>query len=200
MNPIAEALTGWSMEEALGQPVDDVFRIIDEQTRQPAKNPITRVLKESRIVGLANHTALISRDGTEYAIADSSAPITAADGTIQGVILVFRDVTESQRMEEEIRKNQNLESLGVLAGGIGHDFNNVLTGVIGSLTLLEMLVDKDSDTYQIAVEGKRAADRTRDLTQQLLTGVMNLSSNGSFPPIEYCSEEIPNFVTYLYVS
>ncbi|MAG13353.1 MAG: hypothetical protein CMN78_02025 [Spirochaetales bacterium] len=81
----------------------------------------------------------------------------------------LKDLTEYKRMEEEIRKNQNLESLGVLAGGIAHDFNNVLTGVIGSLTLLEMLLDKDSDAHQIAVDGIKAADRTRDLTQQLLT-------------------------------
>jgi len=82
---------------------------------------------------------------------------------------ICTNISDRVRMEEEMRKNQSLESLGVLAGGIAHDFNNVLTGVIGSLALLEMLVDKDSDAYQIAVDGKRAADRTRDLTQQLLT-------------------------------
>jgi two-component system, cell cycle sensor histidine kinase and response regulator CckA len=82
---------------------------------------------------------------------------------------VCTNISDRVHMEEEMRKNQNLESLGVLAGGIAHDFNNALTGVIGSLTLLEMLVARDSDAYQIAKDGKRAADRTRDMTHQLLT-------------------------------
>ena len=85
------------------------------------------------------------------------------------VLVCVEDVTDIRRMKEEVRKNQNLESLGVLAGGIAHDFNNVLTGVIGSLALLEKLVDKDSDAYKIAKESKQAANRTQDLTQQLLT-------------------------------
>ncbi len=85
---------------------------------------------------------------------------------LQGVMI---DITEHKQMEEEIRKNQNLESLGILAGGIAHDFNNLLTGVMGNLSLLEMMLNKDSDEYQIAKEGQRAAERTRDLTQQLLT-------------------------------
>jgi|TARA_B110000495_G_C22780968_1_gene456799 two-component system cell cycle sensor histidine kinase/response regulator CckA len=79
------------------------------------------------------------------------------------------DITDHQRMEEELRRIHNLESLGVLAGGIAHDFNNVLTGVIGSLALLERLAETDSEIQAIAKEGRQAADRTRDLTQQLLT-------------------------------
>ncbi len=93
LNPIAETLTGWNTSTAQGKPVDKIFNIINEVTRQPAVNPVARCLTEGRIVGLANHTALIARDGTEYVIEDSAAPIRDSHGEIHGVVLVFRDVT-----------------------------------------------------------------------------------------------------------
>src|SRR6185312_2029336 len=96
INPVAERLTGWSEKEAVGRPLDEVFRIINEETRATAPNPVTRVLAEGVIVGLANHTALISRDGTERPIADSGAPIRGAGGETRGAVLVFRDVTDER--------------------------------------------------------------------------------------------------------
>jgi len=94
MNPIAERLTGWSSEEAQGRPLNDVFRIISTITRQVHPDPVSQVLRTGRVVGLANHTSLIARDGIEYQIADSAAPIVDLDGRILGVVLVFHDVTE----------------------------------------------------------------------------------------------------------
>lgn len=99
LNPVAETMTGWEFREAIGQPLEKVFRIINEQTRQPAPNPVTKVLAEGVVVGLANHTALISRDGRETAIDDSAAPIRDARGNISGVVMVFHDVTERRRTE-----------------------------------------------------------------------------------------------------
>ncbi len=99
MNPVAQTLCGWTQSEAVGQPVDPVFRIVNETTRQPADNPVGRVIAEGVILGLANHTILISRDGTESPIDDSAAPIIDKTGRVCGVILVFRDITEKRRAE-----------------------------------------------------------------------------------------------------
>jgi PAS domain S-box-containing protein len=100
LNAVAEALTGWPSQEAKGRDLPDVFNIINEQTRRPAENPALRALREGAIVGLANHTVLIARDGTERPIDDSAAPIRDESGTISGAVLVFRDVTERRRAEE----------------------------------------------------------------------------------------------------
>ncbi len=101
MNPVAENLTGWSREEARGRPLEEVFRIVNEQTRAEVESPVERVLREGAVVGLANHTVLIARDGTQRPIADSGAPIRVADGTITGVVLVFRDQT-TERMAQRL--------------------------------------------------------------------------------------------------
>jgi PAS domain S-box-containing protein len=100
LNRVAEALTGWSQAEAEGRPLPDVFRIVNEHTRRPAENPALRALRERAVVGLANHTVLIARDGTERPIDDSAAPIRDEAGTPVGAVLVFRDVTERTRAEE----------------------------------------------------------------------------------------------------
>jgi PAS domain S-box-containing protein len=106
LNPVAEALTGWKSDEAIGQPLERVFRIINEQTRQPAPNPMTKVLREGVVVGLANRTALIARDGKERAIDDSAAPVRDASGKLWGVVMVFHDVT-TQRQDEYALQESN---------------------------------------------------------------------------------------------
>jgi PAS domain S-box-containing protein len=99
MNPAAEELTGWPEAEGCGKDLVEVFRIVNEMTRLPVENPVEKVLREGQIVGLANHTVLIARDGKESPIDDSAAPIIAERGDIAGVVLVFRDVTEKRRAE-----------------------------------------------------------------------------------------------------
>ncbi len=101
MNAVAESLTGWAKEEATGQPLDAVFRIVNEETRQTVPNPTTRAIRESIVVGLANHTVLIAKDGTERFIDDSAAPIRCKEGQIIGCVLVFRDVSERRRLEQQ---------------------------------------------------------------------------------------------------
>ena len=110
MNPIAQLLTGWTQEAAQGQPLATVFPIINEQTRKPVENPVDKVLREGVIVGLANHTILIARDGTERPIDDSAAPIRDESGTILGVVLTFRDVTEQRRAEQELLASEARKS------------------------------------------------------------------------------------------
>jgi len=106
MNPVAEKLTGWTLEEARGKPLTKIFHIVNTQTKEPTVNPVKRVLESGEIVGLANHTALIARDGTEYQIADSGAPIRDDNGNISGVVLVFRDVSELYVKEQKLRENE----------------------------------------------------------------------------------------------
>jgi PAS domain S-box-containing protein len=101
MNPVTERLTGWSAAEASGRPIGEVFRIVNEQTRAPVESPVARALREGLVVGLANHTLLLSRTGDETAIDDSAAPIRSPDGRTLGVVLVFRDVTERKKAERE---------------------------------------------------------------------------------------------------
>ena len=106
MNHVSQALTGWNEEEAIGKPLEDVFNIINEKTRERVENPVTKVFREGKVVGLANHTLLITRDGTEIPIGDSGAPIIDDKGDINGVVLVFRDVREKKQTEEALRESE----------------------------------------------------------------------------------------------
>ncbi|MEX0604392.1 MAG: EAL domain-containing protein [Marinobacter sp.] len=102
LNPVAEKLTGWKLSEARDKPIQRVFHILNENTRLPAANPVERALREGTIVGLANHTVLLSLDGKEYAIEDSAAPIRRRDGEIVGGVMVFHDVSEARQLANEI--------------------------------------------------------------------------------------------------
>jgi len=169
LNKVAENLTGWSNKEAVGRPLGDVFHIINERTREVSENPITKVISSGQIIGLANHTVLVARDGEERSIADSGAPILDAKSNIIGVVLVFRDVTEKKRMEQEALKARKLESVGVLAGGIAHDFNNILAAILGNINLALDYTDPHESTYALLSEAEKASLRAKNLTQQLLT-------------------------------
>ncbi|VVS91116.1 PAS domain S-box protein [Desulfoluna spongiiphila] len=182
MNKIAEKLTGWTQAEAAGKPMADVFRIINEKTRKPCENPVEKVLATGNIITLANHTALIAKDGTERCIADSGAPIMDRTSAIVGVVLVFRDVTDENRMEEELLKARKLESVGVLAGGIAHDFNNILTAVLGGVSLARTRSLENSEVHRLLTDVLKACERAKDLTQQLLT-----FSKGGAPVIRVAS-------------
>ena len=112
LNRVAETMTDWTQSEAIGQPLHEVFRIINEYTRETAENPVSRVLREGQVVGLANHTVLISRDGREIAIDDTAAPIRDSDGRVTGVVLVFHDVTEKRKAEKALQEiEENFRSL-----------------------------------------------------------------------------------------
>ncbi len=169
INKVAEQLTGWSAEEAMGKPLAEVFTIINETTREKCGNPVDKVLATGLVVGLANHTALIRRDGTEIIIDDSAAPIKDRGDNTVGIVLVFRDITAEYRREQEIQKMQKLESLGLLAGGLAHDFNNLLTSIMGNVSLAKMQLGAEHTLFGRLNEVEKATERATGLTQQLLT-------------------------------
>ncbi len=139
LNPVAEALTGWRQSEALGRPLDEIFIIFNEETGLSVESPVAKVLREKRVVGLANHTILISRDGTHCPIDDSGAPIRSLSGEILGVVLVFRDFTERQTAEKALREQQ------VQIVALNHHLQRAMTEthhrVKNNLQVISALVD-----------------------------------------------------------
>lgn len=106
LNPVAESLTGWKTGEATGRPLAEIFRIINEETRQPVENPVKKVMAEGKVAGLANHTVLIAKDGTERPIDDSAAPIRGAEGKVLGAVLVFRDISERRNIDRRVQESE----------------------------------------------------------------------------------------------
>jgi PAS domain S-box-containing protein len=119
LNPVAEQITGWRSGEAAGRPVEEIFRIVNERTGKTAPNPVRRALAEGAIVGLANHTKLVARDGTERPIEDSAAPIRGEDGAILGCVLVFRDVTEQRAAGYALAESEERLQLAARAADLG---------------------------------------------------------------------------------
>jgi len=170
MNAVAERLTGWPVDEARGRPLAEVFRIVSSDTGESAQDPVARVIASGEIVGLANHTSLIARDGTARAIADAGAPIRNDHEELVGVVLSFRDVSEEERLRQQVVQTQRLDALGMLAGGVAHDFNNLLTAITGGAEMLRLdLADGNAvaagEQADLILE---AAARAADLTRRLL--------------------------------
>jgi PAS domain S-box-containing protein len=178
MNSVAERLTGWNLREAFGQPSGVVFHIINEKTRQKVDSPISRVLQEGAACGLANHTLLVRKDGTELPIDDSGAPIITPDEEITGVVLVFRDISDRKRAEEALQKythdleeaNRELESFSY---SVSHDLRAPLRGIDGfSNALMEDYTDKLDE------QAKDFLTRIRQSTQlmgRLIDDMLTLS-------------------------
>ncbi len=170
INKVAEDLSGWINGEAQGKPSTEVFNIVNEKTGRKCASPVQRVMELGRIIGLANHTALIAKDGTIHSIADSGAPIRDRESKTIGVVIVFRDVSHEKRIEEELLKVRKLESVGILAGGIAHDFNNILSAIHGNIELVGYRIsDEDIETANLLIDAKKATKRAVKLTKQLLT-------------------------------
>jgi len=169
MNKVAQNLTGWSTEEAKGKNLETVFKIINEDTRKKVENPVNKVLKEGSIVGLANHTLLISKDGKEYNIADSAAPIRDKNSNIIGVVLVFRDESEKSRLRKELLEKEKMKSVSNLAAGIAHDFNNILTGIYGNLEMAKLNAGNKKMSMKYMNLMFNSLERAKKLTTQLLT-------------------------------
>jgi PAS domain S-box-containing protein len=169
MNAVAQELTGWTSQEALGRPLNEVFHIINEETRQAAENPVDKVRRLQTVVGLANHTALISRqEGKEYIIDDSAAPIRAEDGEMRGIVLVFRDVTENRRSEAALIAAEKLAVAGRLAASIAHEIHNPLDSVANVHFLLENETDpvKRGEYLRMA---QQELGRTMQISRTLLS-------------------------------
>jgi len=171
LNKAAEEMTGWRSDDAAGRMLPEVFTIINELTRERCDNPVEKVMATGNIIELANHTCLISKDGREIVIADSGAPIRDNESRITGVVLVFRDVTEKQKLNDSLARAHKLESLGILAGGIAHDFNNLLAGIFGYVDMAKEKAVKGriDQVPKYLNKALGVFDRAKALTQQLLT-------------------------------
>jgi len=152
----------------VGKTFDEIFVLLDPKTRQRKTGLMNSVLSHGGLVEISLGL-LSSRDGKEFFITDSIAAIRDFDSNIIGAVLVFRDITEKRKMEDEIFKKRKLESLGTLAGGIAHDFNNILTAVLGNLTLLKMALVSPDEIHTLLGEIETQALRAQGLTEQLLT-------------------------------
>lgn len=169
MNRIAEKLTGWLEEEAVGKLFADVIRLIYEETRATYPNLIEQVVETQNVIIPTEDIILISRNGTERIIAKSGAPIHSSDNKIIGVVIVFSDITNKRKMEQELQKTSKLESLGVLAGGIAHDFNNILTSILGNISYAKIMDFTHEELSEILTDAENASYRAKNLTMQLLT-------------------------------
>jgi PAS domain S-box-containing protein len=190
MNPVAENLTGWRIDSARDRPCTEVFNIVTEQTRRVVENPVTRVLKDGVIVGLANHTILIAADGTERPIDDSGAPIRNRDGRIVGAVLVFRDVSERRRAEAE-REAASLDRERLLVAErtaraeaeranrlkddfvamVSHELRTPLNAILG---WTDMMLRKQSDQATVA-RGLDIVARNTRLQAQLISDLLDIS-------------------------
>jgi PAS domain S-box-containing protein len=169
MNAVAEKLTGWSLVNGRGKPLETVFRIIHEETRQAAENPVAKVRRLRKVIGLANHTVLIARDGRESVIDDSAAPITSGAGDMIGVVLVFRDVTEERQMQSALVASEKLAVAGRLAASIAHEIHNPLDSVAN----LHYLLDQETDPEKRA-EYLRLAQQELGRTMQISRTMLSL--------------------------
>ncbi len=163
MNPVAESLTGWTEAEALNRPLNTVFRIVHEETRAPVESPVDKVRRLGTIVGLANHTLLVRRDGTEVSIDDSGAPIHDADGRLTGIVLIFRDITDRRRAE------RNLELLSESGRALAKSLEIEVT--LRSIAELCLKTFSDFCYFDLVREDgtiHRAVRLARDPAQQLL--------------------------------
>jgi PAS domain S-box-containing protein len=164
MNPVARELTGWSQTEASGHQLEDVFRIVNEVTREPVETPVAKVRRLNKIVGMANHhTILLRKDGTELDISDSAAPIRDKAGNTIGIVLVFRDITMERKTQEALISNEKLAVAGRLAATIAHEIHNPLDSVSNLLYLMRNDVSPEEFV------------RFMDMAQQELARVTQIS-------------------------
>lgn len=166
MNPRAERLTGWTDAEARGRPLDEVFHIVHEKTRERMRSPVEECLRREEVIGVANHAVVIARDGTEYAIEDCAAPIRDRAGRIIGAVLVFRDVTERRRIAEEMAYQASHDSLTGLYNR--HEFERRLQKLLAEhrTSHRASLLYIDLDQFKVVNDtcGHRAGD---ELLRQL---------------------------------
>jgi PAS domain S-box-containing protein len=170
MNPRAEALTGWPQADALGTDVDMICRVVNEDTPTAVATPLRQAMRTGELVQLGHARGLlIARDGTTIPIDASAAPIRDDQGVLLGGVLVFRDVTERRRTEEALLTARKLEAIGTLAGGIAHTFNNLLTVMLGRLSLAQLHARQHEPLQAHLREAEQAAQRATEVTRQLLT-------------------------------
>lgn len=166
LNPVAEALTGWTTAEAGGRKLDDVFRVVHEETRAPIGNPALQALREGVVVSLISHSVLIARDGTEHPVDDSAAPIRDPGGQVLGAVLVFRDISERREAESRLREadRRKDEFLAVLA----HELRNPLAPLRHALEVLHLAPGDPAAVEQVGGIMERQLQQMVRLIDDLL--------------------------------
>jgi PAS domain S-box-containing protein len=167
MNRVAEALTGWRAQEAIGRDFAEIFCLVARDTRQPLANPAAAVLATGSRVSVSPLAVLIARDGREALVADSGAPIHDRESRTVGAVVVLRDVTERTRADEQLQHAEQLQAIALLAGGIAHDFNNLLTGIFGYVDLARRHTQDEACARQLE-SAFSVLHRARGLAGQLL--------------------------------
>lgn len=168
MNKAAERLTGWSLEEAAGRALREIFTVLEEQDRKQCPDPVKRILDAGAVASPASTCILSARNGQERYIVVNGAPIRDEQSRVIGVVLVFSDVTDKLRVEKELVKIQKLEMVGVLAGGIAHDFNNILVTILGSINLASLFLPADHKAFALLKDAEQASLQAKKLTGKLL--------------------------------
>jgi PAS domain S-box-containing protein len=162
MNPVAEKLTGWTMSEARNLPIDQVLLMKDPNTKESTG------LLQSKESNKRNEMLLTAKNGKEYRVTCTGSPLCAKDSSIIGGVWVLRDVTAEHTMQEQLRQGQKLDAIGRLAGGVAHDFNNMLGGILGSAELLRIKTDENSSASEYIDIIHDSAKRASELASGLL--------------------------------
>ena len=168
LNAVAEQLIGWTQTQALGKPLYDIFHLLHEKTRKRCQHALARIVETGASADINYPAILVSSTGAERLVECSTSPIRDKSNRKVGVVIVFRDVTEKQRLSEERQKAEKLESLGLVAGGIAHDFNNILTMIVGNVSLVLKTSGLNERARSQLQEAERATARAQELAQQLL--------------------------------
>jgi len=194
VNLVAEQLTGWLESGAMGKSLHEVFPIFNEETRAPVENPVDKVRRLGTIVGLANHTFLISRDGREICIDDSGAPICDNTGKMIGIVLVFRDITERRVSEVALMRAEKLASAGRLAASVAHEVNNPLEGLT-NLVYIARRSDELAEVRHLLAQAEDELGRIAHITRQSLGFYRETTASERFQPSRIVRE-----VTEFYAS
>lgn len=168
LNPVAEKITGWKLSEASGRHLQEVFPIFKKDTGKNAVNPANAVLKSGRTISVPDGIILADREGNKKDVAYSAAPVHNSDGSISGVIIIFRDESFRIVLEEQLRQSQKMDAIGRLAGGVAHDFNNMLGGIRGAAEMLYKTHRNDAYSERLISIILEAVERASSLTRQML--------------------------------
>jgi PAS domain S-box-containing protein len=193
MNLVAEQLTGWTEAQAKGRSLHEIFPIFNEETRTAVENPVDKVRRLGTVVGLANHTFLVARDGTEVSIDDSGAPIRDGSGNMIGIVLIFRNITERRMSEGALMRAEKLAAAGRLAATVAHEVNNPLEGLTNLVYIALRSNDLDEIRHLLA-QAESELGRIAHITRQSLGFYRETSISAHFKPSTIV-REVTDFYT-----
>ena len=168
INPAAEEMTGWSRSAALGKSSKEIVRLSDEKTREALEDPLTKSMREGKLIALRDHALLSPREGAEIPVEESASPIRDPEGKLRGAVMLFRDISRHRQMIDQASHSQKMEAVGRLASGVAGDFNNLLTVITGYSEFLRGELVPGNPLRRFADEIQIAAERAAGVTRQLL--------------------------------